>query len=1619
MSDMQIGVLLPARLETRFFAAPGVDEHGQPIDQWWLKIAVIPDEPWMNRHSDVVSTGEAGRLRTLWATLVEALERRNEPATVDALRQALRNTEEGQATFRLLAQQVGAARAWWLATRFSPDDPPPIGQKALSRMDALPEQIEIWLGLSGDGGGITLRRLKPPMVVDKTALTFDSAAGAALNLFGDDHWWTKDAGLQAEYALPFSDKAELGQIQVIIAVGLGAASPRELFEGHRNAGLLSLLPLGAPTNTVSGEPAADLAQDPDLWWRLLSEAGETGTREHLAVALAGDRGALGAIPGGTRRHAKRNQDLVRLVWPALWGHTLKDVWCIDLHDHHWRGLSFEIGQWAQRWLYPEGPLAPIRVGDQPYGLWPVTRLADGAWQAAADDSPVEHAWLARWLPTTRRHWAESVRRRSGTVAGANTDRFVQLLGRTPSASAYGYRTFLPLQVMYLLSGALLGGVSPAEDWRNFAEERVTGASKDLDFPVQPIRHFMASGALEDLALPLVEPPRVTHLSGTNSGGLLFYDAPTGEGASASVDPVRGYRFGAAISGFAQGWSHITPYGKEFVLFHQRKSGVAALSRVDGAGGYEFISAVQPVAAGWTHVAATAAGGVFLYEADTKKGQVGWIDGAGGYQAVRNFTDLHRSWTHIIAANQSGLLFYDAASGITATSTLNGDGAYRFLGAVTGVAAGWTHVVGTSGGGVLYYNAVTGEGLSAWLDVAGRHHLAGPVPGIGAGWTHVAGSGSDGLLFYNAATGAAATARLDGAGNFQFTGAVVEALQDGRSVFFEQVERIFEVDDGPGVASLFTSTSQGDFCDPLLRSDSLLMRLILNSIALLQAEFGRMRATRDFESLPLIDSFPRDQDCSDVQMWCQEARDLRLQDISPICDLLGLGPGQCAQVEQWPIVHLHQNLHWTLVQWRDEYRQAREQVRQGHPGAVRQVLNDIERAFRATLDTAALRIDPWITGMAARRLTKLRERGATDGLGLYAWVDTPYRGSPGPTNGGTLLAPSHAQLLTSVILRDKQINDFQADRWKIELDSRTVRLAKQFADEVRAGAHIQEVLGRSVEGVVGRDDQIKLMRVEFPIRVEHAGRRVCDGQKVLSQEGRAFLDGLNLSSGQQTALEELREVVNTYGDLLVANAVHALVSGQPEKAGETMDAAAGLELPPEFDLLRTPHGGHSVNTTVWLALPSVPQPDAGELDASPALLADAAVATFLEQSVPLEQWTWSFAGEAGEIGVTLADLGLRVAEALGYSEDALRQLAAQHAAGGAVVAPDIAGEPPAAQAHRQVLRLAALLAGHIADGHSVPDENQQRIAQWEEHDAELRTRFDRLQAAAQTLHAALDPEAGDVTALRQARRWGIAPARLDDSLAPSEHQMSEEEHVMRQRAQAQATLDDRIRRAEGMGDELAAHQIAQALAELSGIAMPIFGRATRAMLEDFGVLQPHPNLDREWLETAAAVRPALARVEARQLGAETHWNAWCNHADPWTFVQPEASPQVKQAMHVTVCYSPSPTLGDPGDSLAVAALDSWSEIVPEKQQIVEAAFGFNAPSSRAPQAILLAVPPDEARSLDTETLAHIVLEARETAHARMATPDDLAEYAALFPFAMLPAQQPTGVDMRPVDRFARR
>ena len=73
--------------------------------------------------------------------------------------------------------------------------------------------------------------------------------------------------------------------------------------------------------------------------------------------------------------------------------------------------------------------------------------------------------------------------------------------------------------------------------------------------------------------------------------------------------------------------------------------------------------------------------------------------------------------------------------------------------------------------------------------------------------------------------------------------------------------------------------------------------------------------------------------------------------------------------------------------------------------------------------------------------------------------------------------------------------------------------------------------------------------------------------------------VTLDAAEQAAMDELRAALDAYGDLLVADAVHLLVEGRADTAGQVMDAAAGLSQPPELSLLRTARDGRGISSSV--------------------------------------------------------------------------------------------------------------------------------------------------------------------------------------------------------------------------------------------------------------------------------------------------------------------------------------------------------------------------------------------------------------------------------------------------------
>lgn len=1269
-----IGVLLPLRLETRFFPPAGAAG-------WVLKVRIVPDAASLDRHLPLPTTTELDAVETLWQLADGDL-----------------TTDAGASQWWRFAAQVGAARGAWLARTFPArqatgggwtiDRPDQVREGLdVGRVAGLPGTLELWLGRGGTPA-VPIATL----TVEHALLGLDPPDPTT----GETRWWSsfaqaKAAGLGAEVDLG-PDRPD--DIDVLYVVGLGDDDPADLFAAHRDGGTLGVLQLGAPTNSVDGERAADQARDPETWRTLLTAPPPQPAATALGLALTGHPDALAPLPGGESDHLPLNQALVASLWSAVWGHAVKDVW--GLGD---RGL--DVGLWALDNLAPEGPLPPLRIGDQPYGVLPVS--SPDHWVPESTDSPVEDRLntIARALRDTAARAAEA----AGTVVGADTDRLLDLIARVPNSRGHAWRWALPLELVHRLGWAFAEGVrhTAVRAWWDEA------AAPALAVAGPPARRYATLGEPQDLRLPLVFPDNL-------------------------------------------------PRGTTFE---------AVLKRLVNTPAHQLASP--------------------------------------------------RQLSELFGKLPNSLLFR--------------------------------------------------------------------------------------LLLH---------ARLVDAAE------VVRAAHSERGLLLEPIE-------APSADPTRLAFWGAQFTDQLVRSD-------------------------------------------------------------PAGTLYGLG-------------------------------------RKGTAELVGASPEDLERAFRATLDTASHRVDAWLTGLAWRRLRDLTTGTPepTFRLGAYGWVDAPRPRTAAAPPAEFLHAPSHEQALTAAVLRDRAVSDAEPARWAMNLDSEGVRLAAQFAEEIRLGAHPGEVLGRAVEHTVGTRPDVERLRTRFPLRTEHAGRRTCDGQAVLAQYV-TDKTRLGLTDAQLAGLAPLATAVDVYGDLLVADAVFDVVSGRGGLAAASMEAAAGLAAPPSLDVIRTRRSGRSARSTLAVALPAGTPPPVTDVHVSPGALAEPAVAALLidQTGDPAgDGWTWQVVDEQGAVlgTVSLDRIGLHPIDTLSLSNADLHLfvLAVQP---GAAVLPS--GELPA---HATARRLSDILGSRPALPADLAVDGPAPSAS--DVQSELADRYAAVHALALDVRTSIAAAADAGPAARQealldASRWGITPLPTDDT----------PDSVLVTRA-ARA-LGERLQQAPSPAEAAALPPagLARALAELVSPEgrLPVL---SRLRLDTLGTalsldgLTPTTALDPDWLATVATVRPQAARLEAHQLGCRLQdtepFAAWTNRpGDPWQLdrsldpVPPEPH-GLSQETNLLAMFGPAGTLdagSQPSRGVAFGLLDAWSEVIPAVEHDTTAAFHVDAPGARAPQAVLIAVPPDVSVPLDAEGIVNILRETRLLARARAAGPAEYDAFAAGGPLTLLPVGQPTGVRLEP-------
>jgi hypothetical protein len=87
-------------------------------------------------------------------------------------------------------------------------------------------------------------------------------------------------------------------------------------------------------------------------------------------------------------------------------------------------------------------------------------------------------------------------------------------------------------------------------------------------------------------------------------------------------------------------------------------------------------------------------------------------------------------------------------------------------------------------------------------------------------------------------------------------------------------------------------------------------------------------------------------------------------------------------------------------------------------------------------------------------------------------------------------------------------------------------------------------------------------------------------------------------------------------------------------------------------------------------------------------------------------------------------------------------------------------------------------------------------------------------------------------------------------------------------------------------------------------------------------------------------------------------------------------------------------------LAGFVVDEWHELVPARTATAGVAFHFDEPGARAPQAVLIAAPPEVGEPWRQDALLDAVRETADLARIRMVGPDELPWLGRFLPALVL-------------------
>jgi hypothetical protein len=675
-----------------------------------------------------------------------------------------------------------------------------------------------------------------------------------------------------------------------------------------------------------------------------------------------------------------------------------------------------------------------------------------------------------------------------------------------------------------------------------------------------------------------------------------------------------------------------------------------------------------------------------------------------------------------------------------------------------------------------------------------------------------------------------------------------------------------------------------------------------------------------------------------------------------------------------------------------------------------------------LDVFSHRLDAWITSLAASRLSANRAAGLTAGIriGGYGWVENLRRTEPGEKidigNGaqvsrspadGYVHAPSLHHAATAAVLRSGFLAHEGEETFAVNLTSRRARIARWLLAGVRRGQELGSLLGYRFERALhdaGKDELIDDFRARYPASVapEPLGSGASSDLWERSAEAiaaRNVVDGMALARDAQLAAEtfpaaqpmlaDLVDALDAVSDLLLAESVHQLVGGNAMRAGLAADTLGrGEDVPDRFDVMRTPHRGRAVTQRVAAMLPAAPTGAAGwAADALSAL------------DPRVEAWVADALGPAGRRRLTGT---LRLAD---NSERPFDVSAQQLGLGALTMVLEVASADHA-RLDRRITEL------EEAAGATVRYEGQA----WQELRG-VATRIRSLLAAAQPLlpgHLATAETATEIVPDFEELRGRISTFAA--SLAPVEDDSSP----------------------AGRLTDLAAQEpepgwfssVLTAIAEVLSTGVPVAPLLTGV------VLGPPPAGASEaevadWVRRFTSTRPAVrtwhelllltAASNGRSCQLIALQSPITGNSEAWIGGSFSSKQRPAARQHL-VCHTPSPA--EPGTPLAGIVFDEWVEVLPGSDALAETktagdqpvpaeseltglSFHFDRPDAKAPQAILVAVPPNTARGWTPDGLALVIRDTLELAKLRAVDLGDLPLLDDILPALRLNRFGPLG------------